>query len=161
MKITFLGAARTVTGSNFLVEAAGKKFLVDCGMYQGKAEEEYENSAPFAFNPSEIDFSTSLYANIATSIILYITIYLSANFIASYLGIQELGIILRIISVVIVINSIGLVPKVKLRRTLAFKQIAIANIIAYIIAAVSAIILAHKGFGVWSLVVMHITNGSN
>ena len=30
MKITFLGAAKTVTGSNFLVEAAGKKFLVDC-----------------------------------------------------------------------------------------------------------------------------------
>ena len=36
MNITFLGAAKTVTGSNFLVEAAGKKFLVDCGMYQGK-----------------------------------------------------------------------------------------------------------------------------
>ena len=31
MKITFLGATKTVTGSNYLVEAAGKKFLVDCG----------------------------------------------------------------------------------------------------------------------------------
>ena len=40
MKVTFLGATQTVTGSNFLVEAAGKKFLVDCGMYQGRAEEE-------------------------------------------------------------------------------------------------------------------------
>ena len=30
MKISFLGATKTVTGSNFLVEAAGKKFLVDC-----------------------------------------------------------------------------------------------------------------------------------
>ena len=38
MKITFLGATKIVTGSNFLVEAAGKKFLVDCGMYQGRAE---------------------------------------------------------------------------------------------------------------------------
>ena len=56
MKITFLGATKTVTGSNFLVEAAGKKFLVDCGMYQGQAENEYENEAPFDFNPLEIDF---------------------------------------------------------------------------------------------------------
>ena len=31
-----------VTGSNFLVEAAGRKFLVDCGMYQGRAEIEEE-----------------------------------------------------------------------------------------------------------------------
>lgn len=30
MKVTFLGATKTVTGSNFLVEGAGKKFLVDC-----------------------------------------------------------------------------------------------------------------------------------
>ena len=44
MKITFLGAAKTVTGSNFLVEAAGKKFLVDCGMYQGKVTLEETDS---------------------------------------------------------------------------------------------------------------------
>ena len=64
MKITFLGAAKTVTGSNFLVEGAGKKFLVDCGMYQGKAEDEYENEAPFAFNPEEIDFVLLTHAHI-------------------------------------------------------------------------------------------------
>ena len=64
MKITFLGAAKTVTGSNFLVEGAGKKFLVDCGMYQGSAEEEYENEAPFAFKPEEIDFMLLTHAHI-------------------------------------------------------------------------------------------------
>ena len=64
MKITFLGATRTVTGSNFLVEAAGKKFLVDCGMYQGSAEEEYQNEEPFAFNPEEIDFMLLTHAHI-------------------------------------------------------------------------------------------------
>ena len=36
MNITFLGATKTVTGSNFLVEGAGKKFLVDCGLFQGQ-----------------------------------------------------------------------------------------------------------------------------
>lgn len=64
MKITFLGAAKTVTGSNFLVEAAGKKFLVDCGMYQGKATEEKENEAPFLFDVSEIDFMLLTHAHI-------------------------------------------------------------------------------------------------
>ena len=43
MNITFLGATKMVTGSNFLVEGAGKRFLVDCGMYQGKATDEMEN----------------------------------------------------------------------------------------------------------------------
>ena len=64
MKITFLGATRTVTGSNFLVEGAGKRFLVDCGMWQGKAEQEMENSQEFEFNPSEIDFMLLTHAHI-------------------------------------------------------------------------------------------------
>lgn len=64
MNITFLGAAKTVTGSNFLVEAAGKKFLVDCGMYQGKAAQEIENSEEFLFNPLEIDFMLLTHAHI-------------------------------------------------------------------------------------------------
>ena len=64
MKVTFLGATNTVTGSNFLVEGAGKKFLVDCGMYQGAAEEEYENEAPFLFDVNEIDFVLLTHAHI-------------------------------------------------------------------------------------------------
>ena len=64
MKITFLGATKTVTGSNFLVEAAGKRFLVDCGMYQGKAELELENYNPFDYNPAEIDFMLLTHAHI-------------------------------------------------------------------------------------------------
>ena len=64
MKITFLGATKTVTGSNFLVETEDSKFLVDCGMYQGQAEEEYENEAPFDFNVGEIDFMLLTHAHI-------------------------------------------------------------------------------------------------
>ena len=64
MKITFLGATRMVTGSNFLVEAAGKKFLVDCGLYQGKKELELENYRPFDYNPAEIDFMLLTHAHI-------------------------------------------------------------------------------------------------
>ena len=64
MNITFLGAAKTVTGSNFLVEGAGKKFIVDCGMYQGQASLEAENDEPFAFAVDQIDFMILTHAHI-------------------------------------------------------------------------------------------------
>ncbi|MBR1802988.1 MAG: MBL fold metallo-hydrolase [Clostridia bacterium] len=64
MKITFLGATKMVTGSNFLVEGAGKKFLVDCGMYQGSNKDEMANTEPFAYNPAEIDFMLLTHAHI-------------------------------------------------------------------------------------------------
>ena len=64
MNITFLGAAKTVTGSNFLLEGAGKKIIVDCGLYQGKAKEERENYADFAYNVNEIDYMLLTHAHI-------------------------------------------------------------------------------------------------
>jgi metallo-beta-lactamase family protein len=55
LKLKFLGAARTVTGSCFYMECNNLKFLVECGMYQGEDEEEI-NKAAFDFNPEEIDY---------------------------------------------------------------------------------------------------------
>lgn len=63
MKITFCGGARTVTGSCYLVEVAGCKFLVDCGMFQGNDSEIYKSSE-FLFNPSEIKFVILTHAHI-------------------------------------------------------------------------------------------------
>ncbi len=53
MRVTFLGAARMVTGSCYLVEAGGLRLLVDCGMFQGGEEE--LNSQPFGFDPALLD----------------------------------------------------------------------------------------------------------
>lgn len=64
MQITFLGATKTVTGSNFLVEGAGKKFLIDCGLYQGGSKEEEKNDEPFLYDPKEIDFMILTHAHI-------------------------------------------------------------------------------------------------
>ncbi|MEI7579147.1 MAG: MBL fold metallo-hydrolase [bacterium] len=55
MKITFLGASKTVTGSCYLVETGKVKFLIDCGMFQGP-DVENMNSNAFKFNPQELDF---------------------------------------------------------------------------------------------------------
>ena len=64
MNITFLGATKTVTGSNFLVEGAGKKFLVDCGLFQGQAADEMENEEAFEFDVNDIDFMLLTHAHI-------------------------------------------------------------------------------------------------
>ena len=64
MKVTFFGATKTVTGSNFLVEGGGKKFLVDCGLYQGTAKEEIKNNEPFPYDIEDIDFMLLTHAHI-------------------------------------------------------------------------------------------------
>ena len=57
MKIEFLGAAKEVTGSKHLITTnAGKKILLDCGMFQGKGLETDQMNRELGFEPSEIDY---------------------------------------------------------------------------------------------------------
>lgn len=64
MKISFFGAARGVTGSCHMVEACGKKFLVDCGLFQGTLTEQILNTEKFPFNVEDIDFVILTHAHI-------------------------------------------------------------------------------------------------
>lgn len=64
MKITFCGASKTVTGSNYLIEAEDKKLLLDCGMFQGSAREEQMNFESFIYNPKDIDYLILSHAHI-------------------------------------------------------------------------------------------------
>ena len=64
MKLTFLGAAQEVTGSCYLVEAAGARFLVECGMFQGGRETRIKNRDAFDFDPDAIDFVLLTHAHI-------------------------------------------------------------------------------------------------
>jgi metallo-beta-lactamase family protein len=53
--IHFHGAARTVTGSQYLLEINGSKLLLECGLFQGRRSETYEKNRGFKFKPSELD----------------------------------------------------------------------------------------------------------
>jgi len=63
-KLTFLGAAGTVTGSKYLVEAAGKKLLVDCGIFQGSRDLEERNFKPLPVSPATIDYCVLTHAHL-------------------------------------------------------------------------------------------------
>ncbi len=64
MKITFRGAARTVTGSEHLIEVNGKRIMLDCGLFQGKRKESFERNRSEYFQAETIDCLVLSHAHI-------------------------------------------------------------------------------------------------
>jgi len=63
-KLTFFGAAGSVTGSKYLIEAAGKKLLVDCGLFQGLEDLKERNWHPLPVDPKTIDYLVLTHAHL-------------------------------------------------------------------------------------------------
>ncbi|MBO6167836.1 MAG: MBL fold metallo-hydrolase [Kiritimatiellae bacterium] len=64
MRLTFYGAAQTTTGSMHLVEANGKRILLDCGLYQGHRKEAFEKNRNLPVDPAKIDYVILSHAHI-------------------------------------------------------------------------------------------------
>jgi metallo-beta-lactamase family protein len=64
MRIHFNGAARTVTGSQYLLEINGSRILMECGLYQGRRAETYERNQTFRFEPQTINAALLSHAHI-------------------------------------------------------------------------------------------------
>jgi metallo-beta-lactamase family protein len=64
VKITFHGAARTVTGSQHLIEVNGHRLLLDCGLYQGKRKLAFERNRHLPFDPASVDVMVLSHAHI-------------------------------------------------------------------------------------------------
>jgi metallo-beta-lactamase family protein len=64
MRIRFLGAARTVTGSCFILEMNGRRFAVDCGMHQGNDEIDKRNWDTTLYEPETLEFILVTHAHI-------------------------------------------------------------------------------------------------
>ncbi|MEN9339440.1 MAG: hypothetical protein RIQ62_752, partial [Bacteroidota bacterium] len=65
MKISFHGAARTVTGSKHIIHLKnGKKILLDCGLFQGLGPDTFDFNQHFGFDPTEIDYMILSHAHI-------------------------------------------------------------------------------------------------
>src|ERR1700726_2754064 len=64
LKLSFHGADRSVTGSCHLVECAGKRILIDCGLHQGGRELDEENAGPFGFDAAGINYVLLTHAHL-------------------------------------------------------------------------------------------------
>jgi len=64
LRLSFHGADRDVTGSCHLVECAGRRVLIDCGLFQGSRELDEDNAAPFGFAADSIDYMLLTHAHL-------------------------------------------------------------------------------------------------
>jgi metallo-beta-lactamase family protein len=64
MRIHFLGATRTTTGSMYLLEVNGQRILMECGLFQGRRDESMERNRNFPFDPSKLDAVVLSHAHI-------------------------------------------------------------------------------------------------
>ncbi|HLX96641.1 MAG TPA: MBL fold metallo-hydrolase, partial [Verrucomicrobiae bacterium] len=64
MKIHFLGATRTTTGSMYLLEVNGRRLLLECGLFQGHRDESIQRNCCFPFDPRQIDAVVLSHAHI-------------------------------------------------------------------------------------------------
>lgn len=105
---------------------------------------------------SQVDFSTIFYWNLFVAVILFIVLFICSPSVAAYYHMPILKDVLRATSVVLIINGFSVIQTSILTKNLDFKLIAKINLIAMSIGVAVAIIMAYRGFGVWSLVVKNI-----
>lgn len=107
-------------------------------------------------NPTQEDYSTIFFWNIGVAIILYLVLYFFAPAIARFYNISLLSKVLRVQGVVLFIYALNVVQNNRLRKMLNFKILAIVTVSTSLISLIVTIIMAYKGFGVWSLVFQNI-----
>lgn len=105
----------------------------------------------------KIDCSTVFVFNLTVSHVLYVFLYVGADYIEKYFLIDNLSTITRIVGLVFVINSWGLVVNTLLIKELRFKDTMNLSIISGIIASIVSIVFAVCKFGVYSLVAYQLT----
>lgn len=103
-------------------------------------------------NPDHIDYSTVFYWNLVVAAIFYLILYVSAPYIADYYGLPLVKPLLRVQSLVLLIQSFSIVQYTQLQKQMNFKALAIRNMAAALAGTLIAIPLALYGYGAWSLV---------
>ena len=106
---------------------------------------------------SDEDLSTVFFANLGLSFVAYAAIFFSAPHIASFYSQAELTVLVQVMGLVVFVNAIKVVQLAVLSRAMNFKAQMKANTSASIVSGALAVIAAYYDFGVWSLVVMMLS----
>lgn len=104
-----------------------------------------------------IDYSTLFIYNHFVSLILYLILFFTSDYIGDFYHQPVVSGLIKVIGIVIIINGITIVQSIRLIKELNFKTLAISSFISSLISFIIALIFAYQGCGVWTLVIQQIS----
>lgn len=150
---TNLVLARLLTESDFGLLAMVALFttiaadLTSCGLSDGLIHKP---------KPSEIDYSTVFIFNTAVGTILGMLAFVSAPWLAQYMGHEEIKIIMRIFGISFIFQSMGYVQETRLRKQLKMKEVCFVRVGATLTVSIAAIIIAYYRRDYYALICTQI-----
>lgn len=107
-------------------------------------------------NVDERDLSTVFIFNIIVAFIMYIIIFTLSPYIEEFYKIENLSNVIRVYSIIFIIQAFGAVQKSLISKELNFKKLFIIQLPSLVVSSIVGIVMAYNGFGVWALVYMGI-----
>lgn len=104
------------------------------------------------------DECSVFYFNLFVSVIATILLYLGSPFIAEFYDQPQLIPMTRVLSLIFIFNATGLIQRTLLTKKLDFNTQLKVSVLTTLISGIVSLIFAFKGFGVWSLVILYLTN---
>lgn len=108
-------------------------------------------------NATNTDFSTVFYFNMLVGILFFLILYFSAPAISRFFNEPKLIKLLHILGIVLIVNAFTIIQRTILTRNINFKLITKISAVSSVLSGIIGIYMAHKGFGVWSLVIKTIS----
>lgn len=106
----------------------------------------------------EEDISSVFYISLFIAIVMYLILWIFAPTIANFYRIVELVTIVRVMGLVLFLNTFNSIQEAIVSRNMEFKRLFYSSLGAIIISGILGIILAYRGFGVWALVYQQLIN---
>lgn len=107
---------------------------------------------------ADVDTNTMFYSGIATSLFLYVCLFLAAPFIAEFYREPQLVIMLRVQSLSLILSALYSTHSALLSREMLFKKSFISSLVGVCLQGVVGIVLAYSGYGAWALIYSYLAN---
>lgn len=115
------------------------------------------NALIYYNNLKKEDVQTTFTFNLIISTLIYIILFITAPSIELFYNLPNLSLYVKTSSVVLLINSLIIVPTVQLKVRLNFKALAISNLCSTVLSGLIGVIFAYNGYGIWALIIQLLT----